>query len=177
MDRLLVPLKSLIPWSLALGGALVAYHGLMGQVALQASLAGAMSSVATSVHEVGALTAQTAAALGPLGTVTTNLKGMNSDLETIVADLRVVNTSLTSLNQGQGALATTVGQLNQNLSAVGQGLASVDKQNRSLLARTEGMAVATGDQARAVDALSSLTLQSVDSLRTINRRLKFLQRF
>lgn len=177
MDRLLVPLKGLIPWSLAVGGALIAYQALMGQVALQVDLGTAMSSVATSVREVRSLTAQTADSLAPLGTMTASLKGVNADLGAIVQDLGAINGSLGGLNQGQAALAGTVGQLNTNLAAVGEGLAAVDKQNRSLLARTETMAGATGAQAGAVDALSSLTTQSVDALRTINRRLKILERF
>jgi methyl-accepting chemotaxis protein len=176
VDRLLVPLKGLIPWSLAAGGALIAYQALLGQVALQVDLGAAMSSVATSVREVRILTGQTANALSPLGTVTTSLKGVNADLGAIVQDLQAINGALGGLNQGQTGLAGTVGQLNNNLAAVGQGLADVDKQNRSLLARTEAMAGATGAQAGAVDALSSLTTQSVDALRTINRRLKFLER-
>jgi hypothetical protein len=177
VDRLLVSLKLVLPWTLAIGSALFGYRALLGQVGLQSELATAMSSVATSVHEVRLLTVQTADALAPLGTMTASLKGVNQDLGAIVQDLTAINGSLGSLNQGQVALTGTVAQLNTNLTAVGQGLSSVDKQNRSLLARTESMAGTTGAQANSVDALTALTTQSVDALRTINVRLKILQRF
>lgn len=177
MDRLLVPLKGIVPWGAAVVAALFAYQSLLGQVAIQTDLAAAMNSVAGSVREVRGLTAQTAEALAPLGQVTVQLKGVNGDLGQIVQDLGAINGALVGLNQGQGALAGTLGQLNVNLEAVGQGLTAVDSRNRALLGRTQSLAGATGAQANAVDELGMLTIQSVDSLRTLNKRLQFLAQF
>lgn len=177
MDRLLVPLKGIIPWGAAVVAALFAYQSLLGQVAIQTDLAAAMGSVAGSVKEVRGLTAQTAEALAPLGQVTVQLRAVNGDLGQIVQDLGAINGALGGLNQGQAALAGTLSQLNTNLEAVGQGLAAVDSRNRALLARSQSLASATGAQANAVDELAALTIQSVDALRTLNKRLRFLAEF
>lgn len=174
MDRLLVPLKGLIPWGAAAVAALLAYQSLLAQVALQTDLAAAMGSVASSVKEVRVLTAQTAEALAPLGQVTVKLQAVNGDLGQIVQDLGAINDALVGLNQGQAALAWTLGQLNTNLEAVGKGLTAVDERNQTMLGRAQSLAKQTGAQADAVDELGLLTIQSVDSLRTLNKRLRFL---
>lgn len=177
MDRLLVPLRAALPLGAGLVAALIAYNALIGQVALQADLAGAMGSVATSVHEVRLLTAETAQALAPLGRVTADLRKVNQELTQIVEDLTAINGALGDLNQGQATLAGTLGELNVNLEAVGSGLAAVDLRNQALLSRTQSLATATGAQADAVDELAMLTIESVDSLRVLNRRLAFLAEF
>lgn len=177
MDRLLVPLKGILPWGAAAVAALFAYQSLIGQVALQTDLARAMGSVATSVKEVRGLTAQTAEALAPLGQVTDQLKAVNGDLGQIVQDLGAINDALVGLNQGQASLAGTLGQLNTNLEAVGKGLVAVDGRNQAMLGRAQSLASATGAQADAVDELGMLTIQSVDALRVLNKRLRFLAEF
>lgn len=165
----------LVPWLVAAAAGAVLVSSLFAQVRLQASLHTAMRGVLANVTDAGVLTRRTARAMAPMVKTTRTMGTMNERLRRTRSDLIHMNETLERILGHQRAMLVRVGAINRTTAGVAQTLGAIDGQNRALLHLTVQLSNHADGQAAAIAQLSALTADSINHLRTINRRLAFFE--
>jgi uncharacterized phage infection (PIP) family protein YhgE len=166
-----------VPWVLALVALVSTCASLLGQAAIGADLNRAMEGVHQNVKAASELTLETARALAPLRTTSDSLRQMNGSLVTIGADVGLMNDALIRLADKQRAILAGLGSLNGRMSDLMSDLTAIDARNVSMLRTNQGLAEQTEGQAGSLDSLADLTDESIQHLRTVNRRFAFLRQY
>jgi len=144
------------------------------QIENQKSTNEVMNKVRINIQRARELTRTTNQHLAPLEQTASTIGQMNNKLSRTHQTLSVMNKRIQSVIQSEQKIVTGLDRLNEKTVLVAKELQSISKTNQSISPVTSGLASQTSEENSLLGALSDLTDESIQQLKTINRKMAWL---